>query len=122
MRSRKKILLAVVILYVATWIGGYFSYSAALNRETLARYKGAKRADQKYGSLAPGDPVRWPVARAGDHGPVCGINWCVPILPGVLIASSYYYVGPLYGEDGVRIVCFYGVGCRASRLLYGSIS
>jgi hypothetical protein len=122
MRTRHKILVGLIFLYAATWIGGYYSYSAALRHETQIRYQNAKKADRKYGDLAPGDEVKWVVPRAGEHGPDCRVRWCFPILPGVLIASSYYYVGPLYAEDGVRLVCFYGFGCWSSRLLYGTMS
>ena len=122
MRARHKILIGLIALYLVTWIGGYYSYSTSLKNETQIRYENAKKADSKYGDLAPGEPVRWPVARAGEHGPVSGVRWCFPLLPGVLVASSYYYVGQLYGEDGVRFVIFYGYGSRASRLIWGTMS
>jgi hypothetical protein len=41
-----------------------------------------------------------------------GVSWCVPILPGVLLANSHYVVGPLYGKGGYKLVFYYGWDSR----------
>jgi len=33
--------------------------------------------------------------RLREGGPEVGVDWCVPILPGVLLADSYYVIAPL---------------------------
>jgi hypothetical protein len=48
--------------------------------------------------------------RAG--GPWAEVHWCVPILPGLLIADSDYAIGRLYGRGGIKLVLFYGNGSK----------
>ena len=57
-----------------------------------------------------------------DGGPIARVNWCVPLLPGILIADSYYVVGPLYGRGGVSIILYYGFGCYQIGPIGGWIS
>jgi hypothetical protein len=54
-----------------------------------------------------------------EKGPIFGVDWCVPLLPGVLLADSYYSVGPLYARGGVKIVVWYGVGSLEGPLIWG---
>jgi hypothetical protein len=44
------------------------------------------------------------------HDPTSKVNWCIPVLPGVLLADSSISQGPLSAEGGVKIVIYYGVG------------
>jgi hypothetical protein len=97
MRRRYKILILLIFLYAVTWIGGYYSHSATLRREAQFRYDGFKR-----------DAVLAAVAAKG--GPTSKVEWCFPLLPGVLIANSYYVLGPGFGQGGLKIVFYYGLG------------
>jgi hypothetical protein len=122
MRARRKITLCLIPLYVVTWIGGYYSHSDSLNRETQRLYEAAQKSDAEYAALAAKEgsaPLR---PQAHKDGPKYGVSWCAPVLPGVLIADSYYSVGPLYGRGGVKIVIYYGFGSWASSPIWGWIS
>jgi hypothetical protein len=122
MRIRRKILFWLIPLYLVTWIGGWVSHSAALKRDAQRRYEAAQKSDAEYAALAAkeGQPPSRP--QAGKTGPHTDVSWCFPILPGVLIADSYYVVGPLYGRGGIKVVIFYGFGSLASEPLWGWIS
>lgn len=122
MRARSKILLCLVPLYVVTWIGGYYSHSASLKRETQRRYEAAQKSDAEYAAFAAREGVPPFRQRAHKDGPKCGVHWSAPVLPGVLIADSYYSVGPLYGRGGVKIVIYYGFGSWAIGPIWGWIS
>jgi hypothetical protein len=43
-------------------------------------------------------------------GPKSGVFWCVPILPGLLLADSYYSIGPLAAAGGSKLVIYWGFG------------
>jgi hypothetical protein len=38
------------------------------------------------------------------------VDWCFPVLPGLLVADSGYTIGPKHADDGIKIVLFYGIG------------
>lgn len=122
MRARHKILLCLIPLYAFTWIGGYYSHSASLKREALQRYDAAKKSDAEHTALAIELVAAPPRPQARETGPVSGVAWCVPVLPGILVADSYYVIGPLYGRGGIKIVIFYGCGSWASDPLWGWIA
>jgi len=122
MRIRRKIIVWLIPLYLVTWIGGWMSHAAALKIDAQRRYEAAQKSDAEYAALAAKEgqtPFR---PQAGKTGPHTGVSWCFPILPGVLIADSYYVVGPLYGRGGIKLVIFYGFGSLASEPLWGWIS
>ena len=122
MRARHKILLCLIPLYAVTWIGGYYSHSASLKSEAQRRYDAAKKSDAEYAALAAKEGAAPLRPQAHKDSPVSGVSWCVPVLPGVLIADSYCVVGPLYGRGGIKIVIFYGCGSWASSPLWGWIA
>lgn len=55
-------------------------------------------------------------------GPATGVDWCFPLLPGILITNSWYQCGPLFGKGGVKLVLYYGVGSLEILALNGWIS
>lgn len=57
-----------------------------------------------------------------EEGPTTGVNWCIPLLPGVLLADSYEVLGPLHGRGMAKIVFYYGVGSVVICELWGWIS
>ena len=122
MHARRKILLWLIPLYAVTWVGGYFSHSASLKGEAQRLFDAAQKSDAEYAALAAKEGVAPFRLKASKTGPVSGVSWCVPVLPGVLIADSYYVVGPLYGRGGVKVVIFYCVGSWASSPLWGWIA
>jgi hypothetical protein len=80
---RRKWLIAVVLLllYVVTWVGGWITHA----RDLDAR---AKR-----------------VTAYSAH-----VDWCFPVLPGLLVTDSGYTIAPKHAESGIKVVLFYGIG------------
>jgi hypothetical protein len=122
MRTRRKIVICLIPLYLLTWIGGYLSHSASLKRETEILFVRAKQIDDEYAASAADEGREAPRPIVRKNGPVSKVEWCFPVLPGVLIADSYYVVGPLYGRGGVKIVIYYGFGSWAIGPIWGWIS
>jgi hypothetical protein len=122
MRTRRKIAICLILLYLITWIGGYYSYSANLKHSTQEIYDRAKQRDDEFAAAVAkegGQPSR---SRVFKDGPQSEIHWCFPILPGILIADSHWIVGPLFGRGGIKIVVYYGFGSWASKPFGGWIS
>lgn len=122
MHVRRKVLVCFSALYVITWIGGYYSHSASLKRQTQILYDNAKKADAEKAAFAAKEGTAPPRAQAYEDGPRSVVNWCFPVFPGVLVADSAYRVGPLYGRGGFKIVIFYGFGSWAIGPFWGWIS
>lgn len=38
------------------------------------------------------------------------MNWCIPLLPGILITDSEYAVGPLFAKGSKKLVLYFGIG------------
>lgn len=112
---RRKIKWTVIVLYLATWVGGWITHSLAVKsdarrmwEEAHERRRRMTEAYQKEGLALPpstSDPLL-------EGGPHAGVNWCVPLLPGVLLLDSSYVVAPLWGEGGVKVVLYYGFGTK----------
>jgi hypothetical protein len=119
---RSKIFFSLIVLYLITWIGGYKSHSAFMKREAQRLYQEAKQRDDQDAAMsrAFGNPVGRP--RVSEHGPQSDVTWCVPLLPGVLIANSFYVVGPLYGRGGIKVVIYYVFGSWACEPFGGWVS
>ena len=122
MNARRKIVICLIPLYAITWIGGYFSHSATLRRQTEILYEHAKQFDTEQAALAAKEDQPAPRPVVGKNYPTSKVEWCFPVLPGVLIANSYYVVGPVYGRGGVKIVFYYGFGSWATEPIWGWIS
>ncbi len=122
MRVRRKIVIWLIPLYLLTWIGGYYSHSATLKRETQKLYDAAKQRDAEIADIAAKERSEAPRPQVHKDGPVSKVEWCFPVLPGILLADSYYVVGPLYGRGGVKIVVYYGFGSWATEPIWGWIS
>lgn len=104
-------LVVIAGLYVVTWIGGWIVYPRDMSRRALAQHADGVAMQKQLIAEHPEDAVRLrdhsPVFR---DGPRTTFRWCVPILPGILLVSSDYLIGPLWGNGGLRIVVFYGFG------------
>jgi hypothetical protein len=111
-RKQKRLLIGILVpLYLATWVGGWISHAGQLQANTEARYRAAKHRSEEYEAEARNHGERVPIfARVHEGGPSSGVSWCVPILPGVLLADSYSSVGPLNAQGGLKVVLWYGVG------------
>lgn len=123
-RRYPKLSLCVVALYVLTGIGGwqtYVRYMQAQSEEGYAHYlQWVQRCNEKRAEtdIAPEEP------QPRRDGPHPFVRWCVPILPGVLMAKSGFTgtgresdgERTFYENGGMRIVLYWGVG--ASEVLY----
>lgn len=80
---RRKWLIAVVLifLYVITWVGGWITHARGV--DTQAK---------------------------GNRGYNAGVEWCFPVLPGLLVTESGYTIGPKHCDCGIKVVLFYGIG------------
>jgi hypothetical protein len=120
-RRRLIFWLSILVLYVITWIGGVADHARELDADTRARYRRA----------ADGEEAEWAFQRAmhgggktfssalRPGGPISGVNWSVPILPGVLLVDSYYSLGPNYSQGHAKIVLYYGLGTVTVCKLWG---
>jgi hypothetical protein len=127
MRKHKRLLLSIlvllVLLYGVTGIGGWISHSLAMKAEAERRYHDAQLRNEEYAAASPQLGEDLPVyLRLHKGGPDSGVSWCVPILPGVLLADSYYSVGPLYAKGGIKVVVWYGFGSVEVCTLLGWIT
>jgi len=100
----------VLLLYAITWSGGYIAHRYAIRVDAQTKYDDAHKRELEEAAWYAQTGGTPPNRITRDGGPIVNVNWCFPILPGVLVADSYYIVGPSCGRGGVIIVLFYGVG------------
>jgi hypothetical protein len=91
-----------------------------LNARAQRYWADAAARDRVWEQYAVSQQVSYnPVAR--PEGPITHVDWCFPLLPGILVSDSSYVVGPLYGKGGVKVVLYYGIG-SVELLMWGWIS
>lgn len=112
----------VLLLYAITWIGGYVSHRHAIRVDAQQRYDDAQKREREEAAWYAQTGSEQPDRITRDGGPIANVNWCFPVFPGVLVADSYYVVGPLYGRGGVSIVIYYGIGSLQIGPIAGWIS
>ena len=107
MRRRRYWLIAA-LLYAVTWAGGWYFHVLEISGEADTRYETAEMQNDQLAHSPPheGDAT----IRLRSGGPYSCVSWCVPLLPGFLLVESDYVVGPVYGEGGVKLILFYGIG------------
>ncbi|MBN2446588.1 MAG: hypothetical protein JXO22_07680 [Phycisphaerae bacterium] len=122
MCRRPTVLIVLAALYGATCVGGWVSHAKELDDRAERLWRALHQADTELAATAAklGGPV--PRANARRNGPCAGVDWCFPLLPGVLIADSYYVTGRLSGEGGVKIIVYWRLGSRELTTLWGWIS
>jgi hypothetical protein len=119
MRKRKRLLIGI-LLYAITWVGGWISHSQAIKAEAERRWRNAQlRKERDYAELLKRGEELPIYAQVHAEGPFSRVVWCVPVLPGVLLADSDYVVGPLNAEGGVKLVLWYGFGSTEVCTLLG---
>jgi len=112
----------VVLLYAITWIGGSNSHRHNLKVDAQRMYNDAEEQELEQATWYNQDGMGQPRRITRDGGPISKVDWCFPLLPGVLIADSYYIVGPLYGRGGISIVIYYGFGSAQIGPIAGWVS
>jgi hypothetical protein len=124
MKMNKKILAVVVLLYALTWAGGWITHAREIRYRARQMYANAQEHDRRMAErfqkegFGPYDEG----SRLSKHGPSAEVSWCIPLLPGVLLADSQYVIGPLWGKGGVKIIFYYGSGAKELVFLWGWIS
>lgn len=117
MRWKWAILGIVVALYLLTWIYGPAEHARELKDRASRLWAVAdltNRSDIESGfegtyELVPG-------------GPRTNVNWCVPVMPGLMLANSEYHIARLYATGGYKVVLFYGFGSIELVTVIGWIS
>lgn len=119
---RNLAVVTVAVLYIATWVGGPGAHERQLANDATALYAQAEAHEK--GLVCEHVQLGGPAPRriTLEGGPKTRVNWCVPILPGILVSDSYYVVGPLYGQGGVSIILYYGFGCFQIGPIIGWVS
>jgi len=111
--------LTILGFYLVTWVGGCTSFSRDFNDQAQASYRSALL--RKTQLIAAGQEIRvWDEVREG--GPYVRVNWCIPLLPGVLLLDADRAIGPLNGKGGARIVLYNGWRTFEALELWGWIS
>jgi hypothetical protein len=114
--------LGVTFLYVATWVFGWYAHSCEIKARAQQLWITANQRNEKYAQLAAKTGEDFSPVELNTGGPRAGVDWCFPVLPGLLIADSEYVIGPVYGRGGVKLVLFYGIGSKELCFLSGWIS
>jgi hypothetical protein len=101
----------IVVLYAVTWIGGWTMHDREVKALAQRLYDDAERHNREIDRAlkAQGIEEDWrrPLL---EGGPAAGVDWCIPILPGVLLSYSHFVIAPLWGQGEVEIVIYYGYG------------
>ena len=98
--------LFILLLYAVTWVGGWITHARDLESSARATYQRGQELNAEW----PADgPVESHI-ELREGGPATGVNWCIPLLPGVLLVDSYEVLGPLAARDTGKIVIYYGIG------------
>jgi hypothetical protein len=123
-KTKRRIIAFLAVLYAATWLGGWITYSTDTKARARQTYANAQKRDREMADFYQREGLK--AYDTSDHlfkeVPRAGVSWCVPLLPGVLLADSGYSIGPLWGRGGVYIVLYYGVGTVEIFWLAGWIS
>jgi len=116
MTKRKKLIACILVpLYLGTWIGGWISHAHDLRGRAEIDYRWFERRNLERQA----DGLDYHPIRLNPDGPSSSVNWCIPVLPGVLLVDSEISSGPMAARGGVKIVLYYGVGSMELCTLVG---
>ena len=123
MKPSPKTIVIVALLYAGTWVGGYLSHADQLRSSAEKLYAEA-RADEVlekdlWKEVGFSEP---PKSRLRPQGPKTRISWSFPVLPGILVADSFYVMGPRWGRGGVKVIVYYGLGSWTIGPIWGWIA
>jgi hypothetical protein len=120
MLKRKWFLSCILILlYAVTWVGGWVSYTRQLKNRTESAYRSVQHENEVEAASALRIGYKPFLNKLHPDGPKSAVNWCAPLLPGVLLADSYESIGPMYGQGGWYIVLYTGFGTTRVCMLWG---
>ncbi|MDG9926163.1 MULTISPECIES: hypothetical protein [unclassified Pseudomonas] len=112
MSSRTKIALAItLVLYAVTGVAAWSKEAKLMAYKAQEGYDQAQKLQKKLEFECTAKGLRNSCAFNISYA--AGPNWTVkvlPILPGVALINSAYYVGPKWAEGSTRIELWYGFG------------
>ena len=117
-RTRKAVIAAVAAIYVTTWVGGWITLSREVKASAQQEYEEAQLIFRRMAESQEAQSIR--TVRPG--GPSAGVDWCIPLLPGVLLASSSCFIAPLWAHGSTCVILWYGTGTIELIGLWGWIS
>lgn len=105
---------AVLASYALTWVLGWGCHARRLARRADEMYRGGQAKHARMVAMAAelGTTTEGLESALRPEGPVTRVNWCVPLLPGVLLADSQYLIGPRWARGGIKIVVWFLFGSR----------
>lgn len=120
MFTRKRLIACVIVLlYLVTWVGGWVSHARQLQQRAEESYRRAERTNEEEEAAARREGVKPYLIELRKGGPTSHVWWCVPVLPGVLLADSDSCEGPRIAGGGAKIVFYYGFGSTELCTLVG---
>jgi len=123
MMKRKKLLACILVpLYVSTWIGGWISHAQELRARAQTQYNSFEQLNREMNAGSGGAATDRDHVKLRKGGPATYVDWCIPVLPGVLLVDSGSTFGPDCGWGGLKIVLYYGFGSKELCTLVGWIS
>ena len=102
-------IIIIILMYVGTWIVGWISLNQNLHQEAEESYRKAEQTNRERVTEerhTGREPFLIPLH---EGGPMTS-EWCVPLLPAVLLRHWESSIGPLGGGGGSEIVFCYGFG------------
>ena len=104
------ILSVVIAAYGITWVGGHLSHARNIASHALNTYEAAQSKNNAMSAFAQEvNMVNVQAINLRPAGPKSEVKWSFPLLPGILIANSYYVNGPLWAEGGTKLIVYYGI-------------
>ena len=111
MLKRNRIWACVLVpLYIATWVGGWISHAQQLQERAEKGYCTAQRENEEMEVESRREGLPFHPIELRKDGPITRVYWCLPVLPGVLLADSDYCVGPMCAGGGLKVILYYGFG------------
>lgn len=109
--KKKRIVLAVVVtLYLITWIGGKIVFTREITADAWLGWRQVKAYDEKVARDDAAKGITHDPIGLNPDGPTIKVNWCIPLLPGILVVSSESELGGFMGQGGTDIRFYYGSG------------
>jgi hypothetical protein len=112
MNSRIKATLAIVLaLYATTGVVAWNKETELMSRKAQEGYDRALKLQKKFEleCMAKGSSSSCTYNISYATGPDWSV-YVLPVLPGVSLINSAYYVGPKWAKGSARIELWYGFG------------
>ncbi len=113
-RKRLYAWTVIILLYIVTWVGGWLSHRQYMRERVKAAYVRTERRNQEmeaeYRKAGMKEEDFYINPQLFKDGPESGVDWCFPLLPGLLLAESHRSIGPLARGGDTKVILYYGFG------------